>query len=143
MDDRIVTLDSFAYPIDANILAGRLEADGIPCFVTGEFMHAVKPLPLSTGGGVHVQVFERDLARARQLTNRNSSSEHSLHGSDTASISCPKCHSSNISSATAVNNVASWLFLIVSTLLFSRPMRTSSYHCYDCGNRFTSAKVSA
>lgn len=60
----LVTLRSYANPIDAEVAKAQLEASGIPAVLVGEHMAAIYSGAM---GEVRVQVDESDLANARGL----------------------------------------------------------------------------
>ncbi len=63
----LITIASFANPLDANLAKSRLEADGIDCVVTNEHiasMNWIWPLAI---GGVGLQVLEEDARRALEI----------------------------------------------------------------------------
>jgi hypothetical protein len=60
---KLVTLDSFADPLHARVVAQRLEAAGIHAFVNGEVAHGVDP----SHADVKLEIAEEDLERARQV----------------------------------------------------------------------------
>jgi hypothetical protein len=65
--DTYVTIMSFTYPQDAYIIKGRLEADGIDCFLKDELTVQVDNFYTNALGGVKLQVKESDKARAIEL----------------------------------------------------------------------------
>ena len=68
-DEKIVTLESYYDPMLAEIIRGRLEAEGIPCFIADD------PVYKSVLGGVKLKVFERDLAKCREILAEDHSGE--------------------------------------------------------------------
>jgi protein-tyrosine-phosphatase len=63
LDDRLVTVAAFNNPSEAYLLKGRLETEGIECFVADENMTNIglyNPLV----GGMKIQIRESDLAKA-------------------------------------------------------------------------------
>lgn len=69
MDD-LVTIAQFAYPYQAHLLAGNLEAEGIMAFVHGENMNSVYPFLTNLGDGIHVKVKESDRDAALDIMRR-------------------------------------------------------------------------
>jgi len=59
---KLVTLESFADPLHARVVAQRLEAAGIHAYVNGEVAHGVDP----SHADVKLEIAEEDLERARE-----------------------------------------------------------------------------
>ena len=54
---------TFSAPIEVAILRGRLEAEGIPCFVQDGLTNQVLPFVSDAIGGIKLQVREEDVDR--------------------------------------------------------------------------------
>jgi hypothetical protein len=70
MDDKIVTLESYYDPMLAEIVRGRLEANGIPCFIADGNMAGVNSIYNQALGGVKIKVFERDIEKCREILSQ-------------------------------------------------------------------------
>lgn len=66
MDDRLITIATFHQPFEAHIVKGRLEAEGVECFVQDEAV-AQMVLYAPAIGGAKLQVRESDAARAAEI----------------------------------------------------------------------------
>jgi len=66
MDKELVTINVFADPTDANISKGKLEAEGIKCFLKNETMTGSTGLHV-TYGGIELVVAEQDSAKAKSI----------------------------------------------------------------------------
>ena len=84
----LVTIASFDTPLQANILASRLEADGVPCFLADAETIGVHGLLAGAVGGVKIQVRESDRARGEASLRANASRP--------AAPPCPKCGSREV-----------------------------------------------
>jgi hypothetical protein len=60
-EENIITLEENYDPMLAQIIRGRLEANGIPCTIVGE------STPYNQVLGVKIQIFERDKERCLKL----------------------------------------------------------------------------
>jgi len=67
MEDKIVTLEAYYDPMLAEIILGRLKANGIPCFLADENTLAANPFYNQAIGGVKIKVFEHDLEKCRAI----------------------------------------------------------------------------
>jgi hypothetical protein len=65
--EQYITIRTFTYPQDAFIIKGRLEADGIECFLKDEMTVQVDNFYTNALGGVKLQVREGDRERAEEL----------------------------------------------------------------------------
>ncbi|MFM7195943.1 MAG: putative signal transducing protein [Bacteroidota bacterium] len=63
----IVTLETYSNAALAGLAKSRLDAYGIPCFLSGETVGALYPFTVDTFSGIRLQVFERDAEQAKQL----------------------------------------------------------------------------
>lgn len=66
-DSRLVVADTFTSDIEANIVAGMLRANDIPCILDGEIISSVMGIQLSPRGSIRLMVRESDLPRALSL----------------------------------------------------------------------------
>ncbi len=67
MTDRFMTVLTFTYPHELAIVRGRLESEGIECFVADELTAQVNPFYSNAIGGVKLQVRESDIERATEI----------------------------------------------------------------------------
>lgn len=125
-EDKIIVFRKFQSSIDANIAKTKLDAYGIPCYLTEENMTMLTTAFLS--GGVRLHVFQQDQERVEQL----------LHGDlqnmtdDDGILICPKCNSKKIISLNKSN-----LHQEVNQALLGFIMGLKSkFYCQDCGNEF-------
>ncbi|MDX5418448.1 MAG: DUF2007 domain-containing protein [Hymenobacteraceae bacterium] len=134
MAERLVTVATFSQPTEAYILKGRLEAEGIPCFLGDEHIIAAQPLYSVAVGGVKLQVTEGDEEEAREMIGRimRGASEYILdndidldHFAQDCEpeIICPICDSANITEKGFLGGV-----LGIILPFFSR-----KFNCHGCG----------
>ncbi|MFC5271047.1 DUF2007 domain-containing protein [Adhaeribacter terreus] len=67
MQDELVTLAAYLMPVEAHILKGRLESEGIPAYVIGENFSTIYPFAAQLTGGVKLKVAATDLERAKEI----------------------------------------------------------------------------
>lgn len=60
----LTTVATFTYPYEANLLKGRLEAEGITCFIENENIITANPFYSNAVGGVQIKVKQEDEERA-------------------------------------------------------------------------------
>jgi len=90
--DDIVVFRTFRDTISANIIKSKLDAFGVPCFLTEENLSNLYPgasaLMISQ---VRLHLFGRDVEAARQVL-----AESNLVLQDESVLHCPACQSTNI-----------------------------------------------
>lgn len=67
MEDKIITFENYYDPMLAEIIKGRLEANGIDCFIADGNMVGSNPFFNVAVGGVKLKIFERDLEKCKQI----------------------------------------------------------------------------
>jgi hypothetical protein len=134
MAERLITVATFSQPTEAHILKGRLEAEGIPCFLGDEHIIAAQPLYSVAVGGVKLRVTEGDEEEARAMIARiqGGMSEYILDDNiDLAApththeqlIECPICESGHVTEK--------GFFGVVFGI--SLPFVSRKYSCHACG----------
>lgn len=90
--DEIVVFRNFENPIDANIVKSKLDAHGIPCFLTEENMASLYPGASSLMNfNVRLHLFAYDIERARNIMEENH-----LVLDDESTTKCPQCKSRKV-----------------------------------------------
>ena len=67
MDDKLITVLTFTYPHELAIIRGRLESEGIECFVQDELTVQVSPFYSNAIGGIKLRVRESDYQKAVEI----------------------------------------------------------------------------
>ncbi|TVR77133.1 MAG: DUF2007 domain-containing protein [Chitinophagaceae bacterium] len=71
---KIVKLTSCETSFEANLIKGRLENEGIQCFLTNENFNTMMPIFGSiSGGGIHLMIHEQDFERAKSIIDTDES----------------------------------------------------------------------
>lgn len=66
-DDEIVTFRTYYNPMEAEIIRTKLEANGIPSFITDESLGILYPVYNQGGGGIKLKVFARDVEKCEEI----------------------------------------------------------------------------
>ena len=69
--DEIIVFKRFDSAIDANIVKTKLDANGIPCFLTEENLANLYPLQNFLAMGVRLHLFSKDVEWAKSVLNDN------------------------------------------------------------------------
>lgn len=126
--DKIVVLKNFADSIEANIAKTKLDAYGVPCFLTEENLANLYPIR-NPRFSVRLHVFEKDKTRAQEVLNEIATLP------DEDPIRCPRCRSVNIETGYSRKPASVILSLFFSLFMVLFPPKTVS-HCRDCGREF-------
>lgn len=141
MAQRLVTIANLNGPTEAHILKGRLEAEGIACFIGDEHIVAAQPFYSVAVGGVKLKVTEDNAEQARSILTQiqEGSSEYLLddnlelapamqeHIEET--LTCPNCGSDHVSEERFSKTVFSLSYLLFG---FPLPFVNRKHKCYDC-----------
>lgn len=125
-ENQIIVIKKFDSLIKANIIKTKLDAFGIPCFLTEEHVtHLTTPI---LSGGIRLHIFAADKERVTLLLEEN----HLSNANDEQIIECPDCKSKKILGTHTDGIHGRMSNAIASTLLGL----TKAYYCLDCGNEF-------
>jgi len=115
---------------EAAIIKGRLENEGISCFVTNENFTTMMPhLNGILGAGVQIIINEVDLEEATKILGLNEPVKNQ--------IVCPYCQSSNIRFGLGKKRVGKIILILLSVLIVI-PFKnlSNNYYCRDCKSDF-------
>lgn len=125
-EDDIIVLRHFDSAIDANIAKTKLDAYGIPCFLTEENMASLYPGQSFFAFSVRLHIFSSDQERARQVLQSESLS---VAGN---ALSCPRCHSTQISRSFPKEKADKLPYLLFGIFMPDRKVNV----CSHCGLEF-------
>jgi hypothetical protein len=126
--DNIIVLKTFGSTIEANIAKTKLDAYGIPCFLTEENLANLYPIQ-NPRFSVRLHIFEIDKVRAQEVLNEV------VQLPDEEPIQCPCCRSVNIETGYSRKPVSVILSLFFSLFFVLFPPKTIS-RCRDCNREF-------
>jgi len=121
----LVTVAAFDTPLKASILASRLEAEGIECFVADAETIAIHGLLSNALGGVKVQVRESEAPRAAVIARQA--------GSQAPRRPCPRCGSTNVGRKGLSLPLAILAVLTLGVLALFFPVELQ---CSECRHRW-------
>lgn len=127
MAERLVTIATFNEATEAHILKGRLEAEGILCFLGDEHIVGAHPFYAVAVGGVKLKVTESDVNDAKAILQSIREGD-ALFDYDTIDLAkpeeaekqlstCPRCKSEHTKEKTSL----------------LKPLLGEKYKCLDCG----------
>lgn len=125
-----IAIDAFNNYVEANIILGRLQEEGIECWLKDENTSTIMPIWNQATGGIRMMVAKTDVERALELLDqfRNEKKEK---------LSCPFCNSSNIELVSTPRKATNWLSAIITFSLGDYAMAVEKqYHCFNCKKEF-------
>ena len=134
MSDKFKTIARFQYSTEAQIIKGRLEAEGIQVFLTDNLTIDTDPLVSNAIGGVKLKVLSTDALKAQHIleTINKYSIDDEGH-----TISCPNCKGNNVALFSTINDAKSLFWFIFGVLFSALPFYTRhKYKCEDCKTEF-------
>ena len=138
--ENIIVLDSFYEPLAAHLARTKLEAAGIPCFLTNENLVSLNRMYSPVAGGVRLHIYQRDAAQAAEVLRESAVMEASPGGLADAGAApatdgspCPRCGSTEVSYDAAAEPGAAHWFVALLSRLRRYPLQGRAYHCFNCG----------
>ena len=124
----------FQYSAEAQIIRGRLEAEGIKTFLTDNHTIDTDPLVSNAIGGVKLKVRTEDAKRAMRVLDSISKYSVDDNGEE---ITCPKCHNTGVELYTSIKGFRSFFFFCISFLINALPIyMRREYNCTHCNYKF-------
>ena len=125
-----VILKSFTNYIDAHILLGRMQEEGIQCWLKDEHTTTLNAALTIATGGIQLMVNDSQMQRANDLLN-----EFDREGKKV--FVCPQCGSGNVEYINTMRKPVNWLSAAVTFFLGDVAlMPEQRYHCFNCSNEF-------
>ena len=134
MSDTFKTIARFQYSSEAQIIKGRLEADGIQVFLTDNLTIDTDPLVSNAIGGVKLKVLSRQAMQAQHILE--TMNKYSLDDEGRA-IKCPNCNSEHVQLFSTIKDLKSFFSFVFRVLIGTLPFYAKhKYRCDDCNNEF-------
>ena len=125
-----VILQSFNDYMDAHLLMGRLESEGIECWLQDEHTVTINPVWTNAVGGIKLMVKEEDLPRAMEIFRETKNNRKQA-------IECPNCKGHNIELVSSPRKASNWISAIFGFMFVNYAMPVDKVnHCFDCGHEF-------
>jgi len=137
MAENIIVLDSFYEPLAAHLARTKLEAAGIPCFLTNENLVSLNRMYSPVAGGVRLHVYQRDAAQAaevlRELPAMRAVPGGLAEPTTATPERCPRCGSDEVTYDAAAEPGAAHWFVALLSRLRRYPLQGRAHHCFHCG----------
>jgi hypothetical protein len=125
IEERIIVFESYDTVVKASLAKTKLDAYGIPCFLTEENLTSLYPVSIGVFPGVRLHIFERDLEEVKNVLD---------HQAQDAFIKCPGCGSIQLEKNHSVwARIAASAMLLVGIIF---PIEPKEYKCHSCGKEF-------
>jgi len=134
MTNTFVTIARFQYSTEAEIVKGRLEADGIQVFLKDNITIDTDPLVSNAIGGIKLKVFAKDEKEAKEILKSIKTQSLDDRGHP---IVCPNCGHQEVEMYSSIDSLKAFLSFIVGILTFTLPFHTRyKYVCENCKTEF-------
>ena len=125
--EKIIIYEAYDTVMQANLAKTKLDAYGVPCFLTEENFTSWYPFRNQLFPGVRLHIFEKDSAQVKEVLSENHL--------ETDPILCPRCNAKNVTIEDTVK-ADGWHLLPVVLFVTSFPRNKKVYHCHECGNEW-------
>jgi len=126
--DNIIAYGSFENSMEASLAKAKLDAYGIPCFLTEENLASLYPIQ-NPRFSVRLHIFQKDEAQVREvLTETVFLTEEEL-------TRCPRCKSTHVEMGYTKKLTSRVVSILLSIILAIFPPK-KVYHCLDCDHEF-------
>lgn len=116
--------------VSAHIAKGRLEEDGIHCWLKDENTVTIDPILTNAVGGIKLMVVRGDAEKATGILRGIAHEQKAAHP-------CPRCNSLNIELVSTPRKASNWLSALAGFFLTSyAPKIDMAYHCFNCGHEY-------
>lgn len=135
MNPTFVTVATFQYSSEAQILKGRLASDGIEVFLADNYTIDTDPLVSNAIGGVKLRVHHTDEEAARAILE--SIEAITSLDDEGAPMICPACEKKEVQLFTTVTDAKSLGAFLVGVVFGTLPFYTRyQYRCGNCSHKF-------
>ncbi|KJD33832.1 hypothetical protein PK35_03525 [Tamlana nanhaiensis] len=138
MSETFKTIARFQYSTEAQIIKGRLEADGINVFLCDNITIDTDPLVSNAIGGVKLKVLSSQVEEAQQILSSIKKYSTDDEGNN---MNCPSCKGEKIVLISTIKDLKSlfaFIFALIGNLFVTvLPVYTKhKFKCEDCNYEF-------
>ena len=121
--------------VPAHIAMGRLQEDGIDCWLKDENTVTMNPLWGNALGGIKLMVAKDQAEKAHEILTQ-------LLQDYRNKITCPKCGSHDLELVSSPRKPMTWLTALSTFFLGDYALTVDKvYHCFKCLNEFPEDQV--
>ena len=134
MNETFVTIARFQYSSEAQIVKGRLEADGIQTFLKDNITIDTDPLVSNAIGGIKLKVRSEDEKEAKEILKSIKAYALDDNGNP---ILCPNCGKNEVDLYSTIDSLKAFLSFLVGLITFTLPFHARyKYICENCKTEF-------
>jgi predicted RNA-binding Zn-ribbon protein involved in translation (DUF1610 family) len=123
-------LQSFTNYMDAHILMGKLEEEGIRCWLKDENTLTIDPILTNALGGIKLMVTKEQYERALSIVQEMQAEKRKKY-------TCPQCGSSDIEYIVTPRKLSNWLGAIGGFLFGDLAIGIKkTWRCFHCQAEF-------
>lgn len=122
-------LRSYDNYVSAHIVMGRLEEDGIKCWLKDENTVTIDPILTHAVGGIKLMVDAGQKERAAEILRV-------LENEAKKTTPCPRCGSLNVEFVSTPRKASNWASVVVGFFTGYAIPVDKQYHCFDCGEEY-------
>jgi hypothetical protein len=125
-----IPFQSFDNYIEAHILMGRMQDEGIDCWLKDENTVTIDPILSNAIGGIKLMIPNTQLEQATELWKQYQEEKRQYYR-------CPSCNSNNIELINTPRKAINWITAITTWVLGNYAMAGEQvWHCFDCEAEF-------
>jgi predicted RNA-binding Zn-ribbon protein involved in translation (DUF1610 family) len=125
-----ILLQSFTNYIEAHILMGKLEDEGIVCWLKDENTVTINPIWTGAVGGIKLMVTKDQLERALQLMQQYTQERKNA-------VACPNCGSHEIEFVSSPRKPLNWVSALTGFFFGDYAVASDkTWHCFACNTEF-------
>jgi hypothetical protein len=122
-----IPIQSYNNYIDAHIVMGQLEEQGIVCWLKDEYTITIDPILTNALGGIKIMVAEIQAQRALDIIDKNRNNAKNLK-------CCPKCNSADVEFISSNRKTSNWFTALAGFFLGDLAIAGNKvFHCFSCG----------
>ena len=134
MEHGFQTIARFQYSTEAQVVKGRLEADGIEVFLSDNFTIDTDPLVSNAIGGVKLKVRGDDVIRAKHILESIGKYSLDEEGNE---ILCPECKEPKVEMYSTIKGFKSFFSFLIGLMVGTLPFHARfRYRCDNCQHEF-------
>ncbi|WP_299128549.1 DUF2007 domain-containing protein [uncultured Winogradskyella sp.] len=134
MSETFVTIARYQYSSEAQIVKGRLEADGIEVFLKDNITIDTDPLVSNAIGGIKLKVRSEDEKEAKAILKSIKAYAVDDNGNP---ILCPNCGKNEVELYSTIDSLKAFLSFLIGIITFTLPFHTRyKYICENCKTEF-------
>ena len=128
-EHKLVTIASYTDAIEANLVKGRLESEGIPVFLLNDHQIWANWMLSNALGGVKLQVTSPHVTKAKAIVADHQQGKFDIQVNDITN-QCPRCDSAEFREVKTSWRIA---FLGLFMLNIPIPYARGKWKCKSCG----------